>query len=368
MFKIKTLQSRYLEIDGLRGIAIILVLLFHIYDRYPRFLPYTCVHRDNFIFHNGYLGVELFFFISGFVITFSLENSISYFDFLKKRFLRLWPLMFVASILIHFTGYVLINSPYNNRHNLYDIIPGIIFISPQDINYIFNTDFDIIQASFWSIFVEVKFYIIYGFLYFYFRKYSIFMISFFFLVFATLLLLNIIGVDTNHIPTNTGINSLYLYNILISLVFNKLGWFAIGALIYKYKVTKNINYLLTAITLLPLSIIARDSMDRSGFIFTLILFILFFSANNNKFIANILSIKPLLYLGNISYAFYLIHENAVVALTTLVHKYFIWIPDMLTPLPAIMLLLIIASLMTNYVEKPIRNIIVKLLGLKIKIK
>lgn len=69
------------SIQYLRGVAVIVVVLYHL---------------DISLF--GYLGVDMFFFISGFVITLSLVRSfdsgkLSYGEFLKKRFLRLMPAM-----------------------------------------------------------------------------------------------------------------------------------------------------------------------------------------------------------------------------------------------------------------------------------
>ena len=69
-----------LDIDGLRGIAILAVLAFHFNQK---------------LFPNGYLGVDVFFVISGFVITLSVNknfesNFISFLsDYYAKRIKRL---------------------------------------------------------------------------------------------------------------------------------------------------------------------------------------------------------------------------------------------------------------------------------------
>ena len=70
------------EIDGLKGIAILGVVFFHI--------------NEN-IMPSGFLGVDIFFVISGYLITQSLDrnNLNNLFDFLldfyKKRLLRIYP-------------------------------------------------------------------------------------------------------------------------------------------------------------------------------------------------------------------------------------------------------------------------------------
>ena len=64
--------------------------------------------KDNFIFHilkNGTMGVDMFFVLSGFLISFILykecqkyEGQIDFCHFLRNRFLRLWPVMFVVML------------------------------------------------------------------------------------------------------------------------------------------------------------------------------------------------------------------------------------------------------------------------------
>lgn len=68
-------------LDGLRAVSVILVLLFH-------------VGLNEF--EGGFVGVDVFFVISGFIITKGLmadieKNQFSYVTFLKRRFLRLAP-------------------------------------------------------------------------------------------------------------------------------------------------------------------------------------------------------------------------------------------------------------------------------------
>ena len=76
------------DIDGLRGIAIIPVIFYHLN------VPF---------FSGGYLGVDIFFVISGFVVTLSFlksgENSLSpkllILNFYERRFKRLFPALII---------------------------------------------------------------------------------------------------------------------------------------------------------------------------------------------------------------------------------------------------------------------------------
>jgi peptidoglycan/LPS O-acetylase OafA/YrhL len=89
------------EIDGLRAFAIITVLIFHFYPS---------------IFPNGYLGVDVFFVISGYLITCGINSqlaagSFSFRDFYSRRIRRIFPA--VLAMLLATTGaaYVVLLSP-----------------------------------------------------------------------------------------------------------------------------------------------------------------------------------------------------------------------------------------------------------------
>ena len=89
------------EIDGLRAIAAMAVLVFHFFpDRLP----------------SGYLGVDLFFVISGYVITNQLQknltdNSFSFAEFYKRRIRRILPLTFVVTTVTLFAAAFILLRP-----------------------------------------------------------------------------------------------------------------------------------------------------------------------------------------------------------------------------------------------------------------
>jgi len=93
------LIRRYLpEIDTLRAIAVTLVVLFH---AYPGFVP------------AGFLGVDIFFVISGYVISRAylfpvLERRTTLADFYSSRFRRLAPALFLTVMLTAFASFVLL--------------------------------------------------------------------------------------------------------------------------------------------------------------------------------------------------------------------------------------------------------------------
>ena len=83
--------QRLFQLDGLRGIAAVLVMLYHL----------DMVYHIGGSFQRGYLFVDLFFLLSGFVLAVSTEKKlnagINPFTFIKGRFVRLWPLVAVGA-------------------------------------------------------------------------------------------------------------------------------------------------------------------------------------------------------------------------------------------------------------------------------
>jgi len=82
-------RHRYHFLDGVRGVAALAVVVWHTNVSWPR------------AFHpaSSYLAVDLFFILSGFVIAYAyggkLDRGLSSFEFMKLRFIRLYPLFFL---------------------------------------------------------------------------------------------------------------------------------------------------------------------------------------------------------------------------------------------------------------------------------
>ena len=99
------IESRIPSLDGLRGIAILLVLLLH-FGQFGHGLPAPTVLADKVFIHaarTGWMGVDLFFVLSGFLITgilYDTKGSPRYFrQFYARRVLRIFPLYYVALAL-----------------------------------------------------------------------------------------------------------------------------------------------------------------------------------------------------------------------------------------------------------------------------
>ncbi len=87
-------KPHYDLLDGLRGVAALIVIGFHLFECYP----------DDHIFSHGYLAVEFFFILSGFVIGYAYDerwknNTMTISEFLKRRVVRLHPMVVVGVVL-----------------------------------------------------------------------------------------------------------------------------------------------------------------------------------------------------------------------------------------------------------------------------
>jgi len=88
-------KPHYIILDGLRGVAAITVVCFHLFE------AYATSHVDQRINH-GYLAVDFFFILSGFVVGYAYDDrwdTLTIKAFLKRRFIRLHPMVVMGAII-----------------------------------------------------------------------------------------------------------------------------------------------------------------------------------------------------------------------------------------------------------------------------
>ncbi len=88
-------KPHYNILDGLRGVAAITVVCFHIFE------AYATSHLDQIINH-GYLAVDFFFILSGFVVGYAYDDrwgKMGVMEFLKRRFIRLHPMVVLGAVI-----------------------------------------------------------------------------------------------------------------------------------------------------------------------------------------------------------------------------------------------------------------------------
>ncbi|MDR1332384.1 MAG: acyltransferase, partial [Tannerella sp.] len=95
-----TLQAKphYEILDGLRGVAAIMVLAFHVLEVYATNSPFEQ------LLNHAYLAVDFFFVLSGFVVGYAYDDrwgkgGMSVGNFLKRRVFRLHPMVIFGTLL-----------------------------------------------------------------------------------------------------------------------------------------------------------------------------------------------------------------------------------------------------------------------------
>lgn len=88
-------KPHYLLLDGLRGVAALMVLWFHVFE------GYASSPMDQ-RFNHGYLAVDFFFMLSGFVVAYAYDDRwqrMSMSEFFKRRLIRLHPMVVFGVVL-----------------------------------------------------------------------------------------------------------------------------------------------------------------------------------------------------------------------------------------------------------------------------
>jgi len=341
------LQSRLEYLDGLRGIAILLVLSFHAYARWPGLVPYGDTYKGFPLFQLGWLGVELFFLISGFVIFMTLDKINNFNTFIYKRWLRLFPAMFLASILIYLTSPFFIERPAG-KPDLIDLLPGLTFIEPEWWSYILKTDISSLEGAFWSLYVEFKFYVVSGLIYYFLgRKYLV----------PSLFLLFIFSIMVYSFQANNDSEVLRcMIDISDNLSLKYFGWFCAGSMFYLYKQNNNETYFLMALGVVTLSSYITAPYFHA-MIAAFLVSGLFALSLRLAIIQKILSNRLLIFFGFVSYPLYLIHENAMISMVIKLGVHLPELEPLFYPFLPVFILVIVSFFIASSFESKVKNLI-----------
>lgn len=340
-------MKRISYLDGHRGIAILLVIGFHSYSRWVELLPYNDAINSFPLFKYGFLGVQLFFLISGFVILMTLERCQNTLQFMIQRWLRLFPAMLICSFFIYFTAFLFIERPAGQPKAI-DLIPGLTFIEPYLLNKITGMSTNSIESAFWSLYVEFKFYIIAALIYFRFGAKKLASILFA----CTLLWFTFATLHTYF--ENPLIK--FGHSITTIMSFQYFGWFAAGACFYLYTKLNNNKWFIYGIFIIITSILIMHNAVIATQIAALVVSLFFILSIKSKIIQKILNNPVFLLFGLISYPLYLIHENIMVSTIIKLNSYSLPFSNLLFPFIALFAVSAIAWLITKHIEKPIKNI------------
>lgn len=321
---------RIFELDGIRGVAAMAVVFYHYTTRYNEMFDTTSVLNFSY----GWLGVPLFFILSGFVITLTINRCKSPFEFLYRRFMRLYPTYWICLLItltvINITDFKMFQLP------LIDVLMNFTMVSE-----IFG--FNYVDGSYWSLLPELLFYFL----------------------MALLMVFN----KTNKVLTyNVPILFIciihYFYQIpfLWHLLYY-LPLFMIGILFYNiYMGRKKYYFHILIVFNLVLSVFLYHKIQSSVpieyllFSFTSFIGLFYlFIYGKLKFLGRS---KGLVFLGTISYPLYLIHENVGLIFINYLDSNF-GLRNIAIAF-AIMISIALAYVVTFYLEPPFRNFIKRL--------
>jgi peptidoglycan/LPS O-acetylase OafA/YrhL len=158
-------KPHYEILDGLRGVAAIVVLVFHIFE------AYTLDPYEKIVNH-GYLAVDFFFVLSGFVIGYAYDDrwkKMNFGDFFKRRLVRLHPLvvmgMILGALLFYFGAspeFPLIADVPVWKLLLYVVLGILLFPTPPSMDIRGWQEMHTLDAPCWSLFFEYIANILYG--------------------------------------------------------------------------------------------------------------------------------------------------------------------------------------------------------------
>ena len=358
-------KSKYLpSIDSLRALAVLAVIIYHVDVNY---LP------------GGFLGVDLFFVLSGYLISsliikeFRKTGTVNLYNFYIRRARRLLPAVYFM-ITVGLVVMVLFNEVLLRKSHL-DAIFGYIYSS--NWWYIFHKldYFDSFGAQspfkhLWSLAIEEQFYMIFPLLFllvngkkkskdgtYKLNKNFLYVVLGLILVslIAHILLFDINNISRIYFGTDTR-----AFSLLVGVV---------GAILYPMerlhsKVTPQQNMIYSILSLVSIAglitVMIYTSeyntwLYKGGFLLVAILglIVIISSGKQHTLMSKLLSFKPIVFIGKISYSLYLWHFPVLV-LTTPVSE--IGNPNIFFVILRIVLTFAVAIVSYVFVETPIRKL------------
>lgn len=319
------------DIDGLRAIAVCSVVLYH---AFPTLLP------------SGFIGVDIFFVISGYLISRIIFQELDHGNFALKRFYahrirRIFPALAVVLALCLGVGRCLL-SPSELSQLGRDVVRTGFFITnftfAREINYFDGLELEKPLLHMWSLSIEEQFYVVWpG-----------------FLMIAQRVVLPRVMLVTGFFFASLVFWAFYLENPVDAFFLPQARFWelAAGTLVASFP---NINLRsLSAVGTIILAVslwhINQANVQTSYWLVLPVLATAFMLMGKAGLCNHMLSIKPLVCIGKISYPLYLVHWPALCFLPFIFEN-----PTIFHSAGTVLISALIAWMIYAFVEKPVRK-------------
>lgn len=356
-------KKHYEILDGLRGVAAILVVAFHVFE------TFALGNRFEQIINHGYLAVDFFFLLSGFVVAYAYDDrwvKMTQWEFYKRRLIRLQPMvimgMIIGAALFYFqasdTVFPQIAGTPIWKVIVVMLIGFTLIPLPPSADIRGWGEMHSLNGPAWSLFFEYIANILYAVV---FRRFSNKVLSIFVLVFAAMVVNYTVfgtkgdvigGWSLNLEQLNVGFTRL-LYPFFAGILLSRL-----GKLIHIKGAFWVCSILITIVLALPRfgdeNTLWMNGLYESFCI--ILIFPLIVAIGAGGEIKNAFSLKICKVLGDISYPIYITHYPLIYWFTAWVIDNKVTMQDgYLVGIGVVVTSIVIAYLCLKLYDEPVRN-------------
>ena len=335
------------DIDGLRAISVIAVIIFH---------------ADLGILQGGYVGVDIFFVISGYLITGLIFSEVksgkfSYANFYKRRIARLLPALIITLFFVFVFGFHFYdNKAFDNlgKEIFFSAIGAANILFAQGVNYFAQDNAVRPLIHLWSLGVEEQFYLVWPTMLVLLAPFKnkgvLFTIALLFFVsfYMAFVAVGSSPITTYFYPQYRAFELLigaFVAVMMQSVYFKRIQ--------LEQKQKEIISYISVVLIIAPMYLLnEKSTFPGINTLYSCIGAALFIAFAFQTTLSKLLSLKPIVFVGLISYPLYLYHQPII----SYLHYFNLADNSGIVLLLTVLISVPLSWLTYRYVEKPIRSL------------